>query len=406
MLFQTLDDKSECVGIYYDRRLCFDASEFPEGLSQTWNYSAYLRDHKDIEYANLYVEGRKIHEVVPEYLKEDWEEVATRLLSYSRSLEIAKVNIHDNCIYDLTPQRFLMEFCEVKNNITEYVLKNYERPRRYKYLLKVCQMLEGVSTARLNINTRRLQTYLSTQNAIPAAKRLLGVSPYIKYNQFGTKTGRLTTRTNSFPILTLKKSLRTVVEPHNDYFLELDFNGAEVRVMMGLLGMDQPTTDVHQFHKDQVFKGKASREEAKTAFFAWLYGSKSEETRVYAKTLEKFYNKDSILDQYWDGKKIYTPYRKEIDNVGEHHALNYIVQSTAAELTLLQAMKIDHLLRTRGSKSKITCIIHDAIVIDFSKEDEHLLGDVKKLMSSTKFGEFGINISSGNNLGSFKEFPV
>ena len=401
-----MDDKSECVGIYCAGDLIFDLEEFPDKLSETWKYSPYLRDHKNIEYANLYVGGKKIHEVIPEYLKEDWEDVAGRLLAFERSLRIAKVDRSDNCIYDLTPSRFLIEFCEVKNEITKYVLKNYERPKRYSFLLKVCQMLEDISNRRLNINRKHLQAHLRTEKTKPIVKRLLGTTPYIKYNQFGTKTGRLTTRTDSFPILTLKKSLRTAIEPTNDYFVELDFNGAEVRVLMGMLGMDQPLEDVHQFHKDTVFRGSATREAVKTAFFAWLYGSRSAASSSEGETLREFYDKGKILKEYWDGKKVCTPFQKEIDDVDEHHALNYIVQSTTAELTLLQAMKVDYLLRTQSSKSKLSCIIHDAIVLDFNKEDEHLLPKIKSLMSSTKFGEFKINISSGNNLGSLKEFSV
>jgi len=406
MLFQTLDDKSECVGIYCDGSLHFDAADFPAHMSKTWKYSEYLRDRGEIEYANLYVQDKKMEEVIPEYLREDWNEVAARLLAFRRSLGIGKVDIDSHCIFDLIPTRFLADFCEVKNIITDYVITHYERPQRYEYLLKVCQLLEDISNRPLKINDQRLKAFISGEPRDGPIRRLLGAPPYIRYNQFGTKTGRLTTRRNSFPILTLKKRLRSVVEPRNDYFLELDFNGAEVRVLLGMLGMPQPSDDVHEFHRREIFGKKKSREEVKTAFFAWLYGSKSAETRLYSKHLEKFYNKEQVLDQYWDGKKVYTPYRKEIDNVDEHHALNYIVQSTCAELTLLQALKIDHLLRSQGSHSHIACIIHDAIVIDFSQKDEALLGDIKQLMESTKFGRFKINVSSGNDLGNLKEFPT
>ena len=406
MLFQTLDDKAECVGIYCSGDLIFEREEFPSDISQTWKYSSYLRDLDNIEYANLYTQGKKIHEVIPEYLKEDWEDVAGRLLSFERSLKIAKVDRSDNCIYDLTPTRFLIEFCEVKNEITKYVLKNYPRPERYEYYLKVCQMLEDISNTKLNINKQHLQAHLRSKKTQNIVRRLLGTDPYIKYNQFGTKTGRLTTRPSSFPILTLKKSFRTAIEPNNDYFVELDFNGAEVRVLMGMLGMDQPSEDVHQYHKDVVFQGSTTREGVKTAFFAWLYGSKSATTSTEGAALRKFYDKKKILDSYWDGNRVKTPLQKEIVDVDEHHALNYIVQSTTAELTLLQAMKIDYLLRTHAKKSKLCCIIHDAIVIDFSSQDEHLLPAIKSLMSSTKFGNFKINISSGNNLGNLRELPV
>ncbi len=402
MLFQTLDDKHECVGIYCDKTLVFDKDKFPEALSKTWKYSAHMRERDNIEYANLYVGNKKIEEVIPEYLKDDWHDVSSRLLSFRRSLKISKVSLEDNCIYDLVPERFLMEFCEVKNRITEHVLENYEKPQRYKYLLNVCQMLEDISNHRLNINTRKLNTYLKNHSSTPGMSRLKDVSPYIRYNQFGTKTGRLTTREDSFPILTLKRDLRSIVEPRNDYIMELDFNGAEVRVMMGLLDIPQPQGDVHKFHSDEVFGGTLTRERVKTAFFAWLYGSKSAKNSPEGKVLEKFYDKGKILDQHWDGKTVHTTFRKKIFNVDEHHALNYIVQSTAAELTLLQAVKIDYLLRSRGAKSRIMCIIHDAIVFDFNKEDEELIPDIKKLMSSTKFGNFEININKGTNLGALK----
>ena len=64
MLFQTLDDKSECVGIYCDGQLIFDLVDFPEQISKTWKYSSYLRDIEDIEYASLYLQGQEIQDVI------------------------------------------------------------------------------------------------------------------------------------------------------------------------------------------------------------------------------------------------------------------------------------------------------------------------------------------------------
>ena len=403
MLFQTLDDKLECVGLYYNNELYFDVEELPADLSQTWRYTSYLRECDNIEYASLYVGGKKIEEVVPEVLQDDWQDVKKRLLAFRRTLEIAKVNTRENCLYDLMPSRFLIEYCEVKNRVTSHILENIPRPSRYKFLLNVCQMLEDISNRPLNLDTKKIKSYLGTSPENSPHRRLANVAPHISYNQFGTKTGRLTTKPGSFPILTLKKELRTVIEPHNDYFLELDFNGAEARVMMGILGMEQPDIDIHNFHKREVFHNATSRAEAKTAFFAWLYGSTSKETQRYGKKLEEFYDKDAVLDQYWDGKNIHTPYRKVIKDVDAHHALNYVIQSTTAELTLLQALKIDYLLRKNAAASYLSCIIHDAIVIDFKKEDEHLIPAIRKLMGSTNFGEFKINTSEGKNLGNLKE---
>ena len=43
-----------------------------------------------------------------------------------RANKIAKVNLEHNCFFDLTPERFLKEYCEVKNKICEWVFKNYD----------------------------------------------------------------------------------------------------------------------------------------------------------------------------------------------------------------------------------------------------------------------------------------
>jgi len=400
LLFQTLDDKSECVGIYCDGQLIFDLVDFPESISKTWKYSAYLRDLEHIEYASLYLQGQEIQDVIPEYLKDDWEDTSDKIRAFHRSLQISKVNQFENCFFDLVPQRFLVDFCEVKNDITDYIIKNVDKPQRYDYLLKVCQMLEDISNRRLNINLKRLKSFPSNNilNDISTGSR------YITYNQFGTKTGRLSTVKKSFPILTLKKDYRSIIEPVNDRFLEIDFNGAEARVLLGLLGKQQPEEDVHNFHRDEVFSGSLTREQSKTSFFAWLYGARSINNSKEGDVLKSFYDKENVVNQFWDGTTVTTALGKVIEDVNKHHALNYIVQSTTAELTLLQALKVDYLLRTRAKKSFISCIIHDSVVIDLSDEDSHLVPMIKTLMSSTKFGMFKINTSMGNSLGNLKSY--
>jgi len=44
LLFQTLDDKKECVGFYQSGELSFDG-ELPTSLSRTWGYSAFLKNN-------------------------------------------------------------------------------------------------------------------------------------------------------------------------------------------------------------------------------------------------------------------------------------------------------------------------------------------------------------------------
>ena len=120
MIFQTLDDKRECVGVYSDGELRFD--EIPEDLSKTWSYSNFLAG-KDIEYASLYCQGQTLDQVCPVHLVEEWEKVSNRLKAFLRANKIAKVSLVENCFFDVTPERFLKEYCEIKNQICQWVFE-------------------------------------------------------------------------------------------------------------------------------------------------------------------------------------------------------------------------------------------------------------------------------------------
>ena len=405
MIFQTLDDKTECVGIYTHNQLVFDPGHFPEDLKTTWKYAPYLRD-LDVDYISLYLEGGKISDNIPEYLQDDWDDVSKKILAFKRSLAISQVDTYDNCFFDLVPKRFLMDFCEVKNKICEHILKTVKKPERYDFYKHISMMLGDIATRKISIDTKRVKSFEASQKLKNQAKMILKNKPYADYNQFGTRTGRLTTKKGSFPILTLSKEFRSAVLPQNDYFIELDFNGAEVRTLLGLLGKPQPTEDVHDFHLNNIFTDVHNRNDAKVAFFAWLYGSKSAVNQRDMQKLASFYEKGRLLKEYWDGSTVRTPFRKEMPDVSEHHALNYLVQSTAAELTLKQALKMEYLLRNRSSGSNIAFLIHDAVVLDMKKEDENLIKPLLALMSSTNFGTFRVNIKRGKTLGSMKDIQV
>jgi hypothetical protein len=50
LYFQTLDDKSECVGVYKDGEIYFEG--LPTDLKRTWKYAEYLEEDS-VEYASL-----------------------------------------------------------------------------------------------------------------------------------------------------------------------------------------------------------------------------------------------------------------------------------------------------------------------------------------------------------------
>jgi hypothetical protein len=70
MIFQTLDNKQECVGVFADGELYFN--NLPAEMTHTWSYSQFLENLGDIEYAFLYAQ-KPLDEVCPRHLSEAWD---------------------------------------------------------------------------------------------------------------------------------------------------------------------------------------------------------------------------------------------------------------------------------------------------------------------------------------------
>ena len=153
MLFQALDDKNQCVGVYANGKLVYN--EIPPDLTRTWRYSQFLK-HQNIEYARFYCGGKTLSEVCPEYLKNDWNRVSSKLEAFMKSFKTAKVNLNDNCFFDLVPERFLIDFCEVKNKITEHVFDTYEKPGDYDFLVRLDKLVTDIAYQKLNIDKSAL----------------------------------------------------------------------------------------------------------------------------------------------------------------------------------------------------------------------------------------------------------
>jgi hypothetical protein len=393
MLFQTLDDKKECVGIY-NKELYF-GEDLPPDLTHTWSYSAFLSE-RDIEYAKLYCGGRTLDEVCPEYLTDEWERVRDKLKAFVKSFSTARVSLDDNCFFDLVPEKFLIEFCQVKNQICEYIFSNYDKPENYDYLVSLTKVAEEIKYRKLNINTRNLSLFRASHRKF--AKNLNKIEHSCKFNIFGTKTGRLTTQPRSFPILTMKKELRCAIEPHNDYFVELDFNAAELRTLLSLQGKSQPEGDLHEWNVKNIFQDSITRDEAKKKIFAWLYNPESDDRRC-----THAYNRESVVQKYFTRGHVTTFWNKVIPSE-ERTALNYIIQSTCAENVLRQMIAVSNYLK--GCKSYVAFPVHDSIVLDLSREERKKLPEIIDIFSNTALGKFKVNVSVGVNFGELTRIGV
>jgi len=394
LLFQTLDEKEKCVGIYVDGEIYKD---LPQDGTATWKYAAFLRE-LELDYANIYCEGKSLGEVCPPELKEDYDRIWKKMGAFYKSFITAKVSLNDHCFFDLVPEGFLKEFCAIKDKITQHVLETYERPYNYQNLVDITKITTDLKHQKLNIDLSVLNNELSDQRTKDFYKKIMRTEPYIKYNVFGTKTGRLTTEKNSFPILTMDKKFRKIIKPNNQWLVELDYNAAELRVMLGLLGQKQPHGDMHEYNSYELFGGKLTRDEAKKRIFSWLYNPNAEDEE-----LAKLYDREAIVKSYWDGNTVETTYHRRIPS-DHYHALNYILQSTCSDLILDKAIILSEMLK--GKKSKIAFIIHDSIVIDYAEEDGDFINMIYWEFQDTPFGRFRTNACGGRNYGKMQRLWI
>jgi len=265
-------------------------------------------------------------------------------------------------------------------------------------MYNLIEMLSDIRSRELSVNVGPIGHLLSSVRGQNFHRTLQTVKHMCDYNPWGTVTGRLATNPNSFPILTMNKEFRGCVQPTNDWLVELDFNAAELRTLLALTGAEQPENDIHDWNVKSVFDSKLTREEAKVKTFAWLYSSKEN------KQLKRLYNKDLVRNKYWNGCKIETDYGRIIENVDEHHALNYIVQSTTIDMVHEQAYKVYELLK--GRKSHIAFLIHDAVYIDLAEEDRYEILNLLDTFKQTRYNMFKVNVSAGKNLGDMKELKL
>jgi len=388
LIFQTLDSKNECVGFYANGKLSF---EKPHGeFTATWNYAPYLSE--DVDFVSLYASGRKLKEVCPPELDEEYRRTARKLKSYLRSFNLAKIDLSDSCFFDLVPRRFLLEYYSVRNKITEHVLQTHTRPKNYDFLLEMTKIAYDVKSAKLNLDYSQFAKFPNNHKTKAFYKKLLKTNPYIIYNIFGTVTGRLTVNKESFPILTFPKNYRSILKPNNDRFVEFDFNAAELRTLLSLSGVEQPTEDIHNWIVKNVFKNAISREESKIKTFAWLYNPEAENLK-----LEKVFNKKKLVGQYWKEGVVVNPFGR-VMKCDQRLALNYLIQSTTSDMFLNQMIKVNALVKDK--KSYIAFSMHDSLIIDFNKEDKKLVSQVHSLFSDTKLGTYKANISVGRDYGS------
>ena len=224
------------------------------------------------------------------------------------------------------------------------------------------------------------------------------------YNRVKTKTGRLTIKAGP-PILTLPKAVRSVYRSQfkDGIILEIDFTSLEPRCASNIAGNSFRDYDLYSYLQ-KMLDIPAKRDTIKELVISLLYGAGDNRAR---KILQKDIIDANISKSFQDVKDFFKLdkmkndlllYAKTgqifnffgrpipVDNLQPGILVNNYIQSTAVDLALLGFGGLIDRLDIR--KAKPLFIIHDALIIDVSKEYIH---DIKDLAGDYyKHDELGI----------------
>ena len=387
MLFQLLDDRQDCFGVYSNGKFKYD--RVPENITGTWSWDQRLNG-RNINYANVYIGGKTLLSSAPSHLRPRLEKREEKIRAFINSAANSKIKLGEFCMFDIIPEQHLMHYCEIKNEICDWVFNNNEQPQNHGFMVDLHEMAHDISQNPILIDQN---TLLKASRTDLKAKALLsslgGRNKPICYDVWGSKTGRLTTKQGSFPIMNLKKEIANCVIPKNDIFVQFDLNGAEIRTFISLSTGTHPPVDIHEWNMENVLDNVTERAKAKKKFLAWFYNPHSDAIQ------SDHYDRKHLLDKYYKDGAVSTPFGREIE-ADDFHALNYLLQSTSSDNCMTQCVKINKFLN--GRKSFVHSVVHDSLTIDLTFEDRNILPQLKEIFEDTRLGWFRSSVQIGHNL--------
>ena len=263
------------------------------------------------------------------------------------------------------------------------------------------------------------------------------------YKLHGTVTGRLSSAEPNVQNQPKRKpKVRNIFQaPPGKKLLEVDYKGAELRVLAHISGDPDLTTcfvEGRDLHAEVAKALNAPRIRAKAVNFGIAYGRTEysfaeefgvsvEEARQY---LVDWFARFPVAKKYMDrcarsvveGKILVTPFGRHrrfglitADNVKElqNEARNFVIQSVASDLTLLSAMQAEEPLGILGVK--IINLVHDSILLECPDDEKviyesiRILKDIMERVPKEELGSevpFGIDASVGTEWGKLQELEV
>lgn len=350
----------------------------------SWEYIDEL-DCSDVQILKIYANENFLKDALNVHELKLYEQYENRFALVKKSLFNCKVDLTDHSVFDFFPIHFFKDLLLQRSDLIRSLIDRLKKPKNYSLIKRSYKFYSKVNRNQLNIS-KELCEYVKGKTKL-------------KYTPLGSVNGRVKLLPNSFPILSLRKDKRVHIFPNNDYLFELDYNGLDIRVLLGLSSHSNPDYDIHMWNRQHVFQNSISRDEAKRMFFAWLYNSTDPQLTQYLSKLNRFYNKEQLLRKHWNNGKIENDYGRIMHST-EHLAVNRLISSTSADLCTEKFLEIDEFLSDKESYIYFT--MADSIVIDLSKREKDLVIPLTRMMEKTRYGKFLVNTKLGKNYGDMK----
>jgi hypothetical protein len=221
---------------------------------------------------------------------------------------------------------------------------------------------------------------------------------YTQYN-LHTTTGRPSNSFNSINFAALNKDngCRKTFIPENDKFIEIDISAYHPTLAAKLVGY-KPSKPIYEEFAEYA---GIDKDEAKILMFRQLYGGIYKEYKdwKFFKLIQehvnelwnKFNNDGSIQihDRMFD--------KNELSDMNPQKLFNYTLQLLE---TLNNGVIIKDIIKVlKGKNTKIVLTVYDSLLLDFDKNEKHILDDIYQTFDKHKLH---IKLTEGINYGEMK----
>lgn len=245
---------------------------------------------------------------------------------------------------------------------------------------------------------------------VSSFKQRGGLCDRVVYNRFGTRTGRLTVAAGP-SVLTLRKDLRKFLRSRHGesgVLLQLDFSALEVRLLAADPTKVVPAGDPYQDLADDM---GMDRKSAKLALISTTYGSSErglatslsvgiESARRIVDAIHKRHGVDQQVQRLRaeHSKRGYIRNRYgrrvEVPDAADGPLLNSYLQSTGVDVALWGFLQvIERLPEGHGFP---VALIHDAMILDVTKELAEKIGGSLGLAVPGYEGKFSVKVERLN----------